>query len=889
MAQRFFMLRAATAALTASLANTAMAQETAMEEASIQDVIVVTGARLQNQQAVEQKRNADTISDFITADDVGALPDFSVAEAVNRIVGVSTEGRNGDAEFVVIRGLRSDFNYLAIDGGIVPSTRVNGRATQLSVIPSYVIKSTEVVKSFTADLDGNAIGGQVLVSTRSAFDQNDTYLAARGALGYFDHNDGPVDLEQSSRADFAYATQFGANDQFGFVVSGSYSNQDYGTWLPGVGFNEYRFLTETGTLTNLLENAPAGAIRVPAGVQMYQYTNQIERLGGFAKLEWKPSDDLYLAVSAYQFEEEDTEQRWDTGYYPTNPNNLPTNLTETSGTLAQGIAQRQYFLQGDTNTLRSLSLTGSWNPDEASTVDFLITKADGERENPFYQVRFEAQGTANRSAFGYSYDSSGTYPVLTLTNPGAWEEDDRFTPVFHRPRFDINEQDAFQAKVDYARGMEDDGFGFKTGLSFRSDERFQDQLQDNDFRPNSDATRGYSFGNVRDDVTTGFDPELLGGLPQILIDPAAFLAYFDSTSGEWRDANNPDVEALSSQFQVKEDIAAGYLMGQYRAPNFVVNGGLRYEQTDVTSTGARRLTDSDPNTPEYPIVTETADYGKWLPSASLTWDLTNDFRARAAYSRSLGRGEYSQINVLGSQTIDDAMQTISITSGNPALAPRESDNFDLSLEYYFPNIDGAFAFGVFHKEIDNEIFTRSVQSEQVIGGVTYTVTDRRPANANSATLTGFEVGLTINSLDFISPVLEDVGFTANYANIDSSFEIEMANGDLRELFGLIRQPKDIANVSAFWAPGDFEFRAAWRYTGEHLESANASSPTFDEFIGEESRVDLQARYALPSGFTAFAEARNVTDNAEDQLLSYGPVHWTRDYGRSAWVGLIYKY
>lgn len=885
MNRKFFMLSAATAALSLALPMGALAQDASDTDPTRLDTVTITGARLQNQQAIAMKRDADRIVDVITADDVGALPDFSVAEAVNRIVGVSTEGRNGDAEFVVIRGLRSDFNYLAIDGGIVPSTRVNGRATQLSIIPSYVIKSTEVVKSFTADLDGNAIGGHVLVTTRSAFDQDKTYFAARGALGYFDHNDGPVDLDQSSRADFAYATRFGANDQFGFVASASYSVQDYGTWMPGVGFNEYRFLTETGTLTNLLENASPDAIRVPAGIQMYQYTNQIERLGGFAKLEWRPHSDLEFALSAYHFKEDDTEQRWDTGIYPASVNAVPADLTATTGTVAMGIAQRQYFLQGDTNTLRSLSLTGSWNPDEKSNVDFLVTVADGERENPFFQTRFEA---ANRANFGYIYENSGTYPELTLLNPANWENDELFTPVFHRPRFDINQQEAFQAKIDYARSMEVDGFGFKTGISFRSDERFQNRLFNHDYRPNSAAARAYSFGNVRDDVSTGFHPEIFGALPQLLINPAAFLAYFDQTIGEWRDNNNPVNEALASQFRVREDIAAGYVMGQYRGANAVVNGGLRYEQTDVTSTGAQRLVDNDPSTPEYPIVTETASYGKWLPSASLTWDVTDAFRVRAAYSRSLGRGEYSQINVLGSRTVDDVMQTISITSGNPALQPRESDNFDVSLEYYFPRIDGALALGFFHKDIGNEIFTRSLQREETVDGALYTVTDRRPANANSASVSGFEMGLTINSLDFISPVLENVGFTANYANINSAFEIEMANGDLRELFGLIRQPKDIANLSAFWTPGDFEFRAAWRYTGKNLIAVSASSPTFDEYIGENSRLDLQARYRLPGGLTAFAEARNVNDGAEDQLLSYGPVHWTRDYGRSAWFGLIYK-
>lgn len=896
MISKDFRWGVALAALSIGAPSLANAQDAGVgnqdsQEAAVIDEIVVTGVRLQNQRAVAQKREADRIVDSITADEVGALPDFSLAEALTRVPGVSYEGRNGDAEFVVIRGLRSDFNYLEIDGAIVPSTRTNGRATQLSVIPSYIIRTTDVVKSFTADLDANSIGGQLSVRTLSAFDQDDLYFSARGALGAFDHNEGPHDLDQASRLDFAFANQFGANNQFGIVIGGSYSLQDYGTWLPGVGFNEYRFQTATGSLTDRIENAPEGAIRVPAGVQMYQYINEIERTGIYGKIEWRPTSNLDFALSVYQFEEIDTEERWDTGVYPINPNNLPTNLTRTSGTLAQGVAQRQYFLQGDTNTLQSITLSGSWTPGDRHEVDFLVTQATGERENPFYQVRFEAQGTANQSAFGYSYDSSGVYPVLTLTNPARWDEDARFTPVFYRPQLNRNEQEAFQSLLDYSYNMRGraSGFSFKTGLSFRTDERFQDRVFSNDFRPNTLAAQNISFSNVRLENTTGFVPELLSGLPQILIDERAFLDYFNGSSNQWRDATDPFVLAANADFTVEEEISAGYVMARYAFDTFTVTGGLRHETTNLISTGARRLVDTNPATPEYPIVTEAASYSEWLPSFSVTADAMENLRVRAAYSRTLGRGEYSQLNVNGSQTIDTAQRTISITSGNPALAPRVSDNYDLSFEYYMPSLDGVIALGAFHKDVANEIFTRSTRTEETIDGVIYTVTNRRPENANDASLSGIEIGVSLNSFEFVHPVLRDFGFNGNYTRINSSFSIEMSNGSLRELTGLLFQPETIANATLFWAPGNFEARVAWRYSDEKLQSVSATSPTFDEYIGTEERVDMQASYRLPNGLSVFAEARNINDGAEGQLLSYGPVHWTRDYGRSFWAGVTYKY
>lgn len=892
------LLGTASAAVLMGVPWTASAQSSNAEIELQDDVVIVTGTRLQNQQSVDQKRNADNIVDSITADDVGALPDFSIAEAVSRITGVSFEGRNGDAEFVVVRGIRSDFNFLEIDGGVVPSTRRNGRATQLSIIPSYVIKTTDVTKSFSADMDANTIGGTISVQTRSAFDQDDTYFAARGALGYFDQNEGPEDLDLSSRGDFAFAKSFGPNDEFGIVLSGSYLKQDYNTWLPGVSFSEYEFFdpnVDTGGRQTRLENAASGFFLVPHGVQNYQYNNEIERIGGFGKLEWAPSDAFYLSLSAYQFEEDDTEQRWDNLLFRNRRGNRPANITEFTGTVEQGRLYRQYFLQGDTNTLRSVNFNGSWSPDERHQLDFLITASDGERENPFYQIRFDST-TANESSFGFNYDARGEYPRVALTNPDAYSDHALLRPLFYRPRFDINNQEAFQAKLDYAYNMNKNGFGFETGLSFRSDERFQDQLFDNDFRPDSDRTRAFTFDNAVLDFTNSFEPQLIVDQPEFFIDQTAFLTFFNATQAEWNDRKTPDNEALSSEFRVSEDIAAIYAQIQHRSDNWLLRAGIRYEDTQLDSDGFRQIRDDDDTNELFPRVDAASSYGEWLPSASAIWTPSDVWKLRAAYSRTLGRAEYDDLSVLGDTTFDDAEQSVSIRSGNPGLDPRVSDNFDIIVEHYFDKIDGAVALGVFHKEIENEIYTRTEQSETTIGGQLYTVSERRPVNANSATITGIEAGVTVNSLDFLSDTLADIGFTANYAYIDSEFSIELSeDGDQREVYGLPRQPKNILNATAFWAPGDFEFKAAYAYSDENLISTSASSPTFDEFIGPRKRLDLRARYkfgqrVIPGHITLFGEARNILGDGVDRDLSYlDRTKWTRDFGASFWVGAIYKY
>lgn len=869
-------------------------QETQASEQA--EVVTVTGTRLQNQRAAAIKYVSENIVDAISADEIGALPDFSVAEAISRVTGVSTEDRNGDAEFVVVRGMRSDFNYLSIDGAIVPSTRKNGRATQLSVIPSSVIDTTTVAKSFTSEMDANAIGGNINVRTRSAFDYNAAYFFARGSLGKYDHDETPAGGDLSSRANFTFANTFGKDGQFGVVVSAGYLKSNGDTWLPGVAYNEYRVLgerlndagdTEQYT-TRLYEEIIEDSVEIPHGNQTYQYNNEIERKGALLKLEYLSNNDaLYLSLSSYLFTEDDTEQRWDSLIFRSSEGTIPDNLTATTGLVDSARTQRQYFLQGDENTLKSITFRGQYQLDDDQHIDFLASKATGERENPFYQIRFEAD---DRTAFAYNYDSSGDYPVINLVNADNWTNTELFTPEFYRPRLDINEQDASQLKLDFTRNWtRANTFGVKAGISRRTDERFQDQIFDHDYRPNTDSASAYTLTNVLSDDFNYFEPNLLPGQPQQFIDPLLFLNYFDSNQNDWEDRKNQVTEGLSSQFIVDETIDAAYVMGRYATDNLTLIGGLRYESTDVDSTGGQRLSDDDPATPDYVLRTQSGSYNHLLPSLTANYRLSERAKLRAAYSETLGRAEYDDLAVRGSRNIDDTNQSISISSGNTNLKPREAQNIDLAFDYSYPKAGIALSAGLFYKKIDNEIYNRKTTESVTIDGLEYTQNTTQPTNATDTTLKGIEAGMLINSFGELNEHLDDVGLSLNYSHITSDFAIETSDDSQRELYGQIHQPKDIANLSVFWTPSRFDIRVALRYKGKRQVSSSASSPSYDEFIDSQTFVDLRVRYKFHNGINVSFEGRNLSDEAEDRLLNSGRIHWTRDYGKSFWVGAAYRF
>lgn len=330
-------------------------------------------------------------------------------------------------------------------------------------------------------------------------------------------------------------------------------------------------------------------------------------------------------------------------------------------------------------------------------------------------------------------------------------------------------------------------------------------------------------------------------------------------------------------------------MGRYATDNLTLIGGLRYESTDVDSTGGQRLSDDDPATPDYVLRTQSGSYNHLLPSLTANYHLSERAKLRAAYSETLGRAEYDDLAVRGSRNIDDTNQSISISSGNTNLKPREAQNIDLAFDYSYPKAGIALSAGLFYKKIDNEIYNRRTTESVTIDGLEYTQNTTQPTNATDTTLKGIEAGMLINSFGGLSEHLDDVGLSLNYSHITSDFAIETSDDSQRELYGQIHQPKDIANLSVFWTPSRFDIRVALRYKGKRQVSSSASSPSYDEFIDNQTFVDLRVRYKFQNGINVSFEGRNLSDEAEHQVLNSGRIHWTRDYGKSFWVGAAYRF
>src|SRR4051812_24970019 len=173
-------------------ANTAPTDSTT-PDATDEGTIVVTGLRQSLANSQNIKRNSDTVVDAITAQDIGALPDRSVTEALQRVPGVAMNrfaGSNDPDHFsvegsgVVIRGLsfvRSEFN-----GRDTFSTGVYGQAINFSDVPAELLGSVAVYKNATAEMIEGGLSGTVDLHTRLPFDQRGFHISVDAEANYGD-------------------------------------------------------------------------------------------------------------------------------------------------------------------------------------------------------------------------------------------------------------------------------------------------------------------------------------------------------------------------------------------------------------------------------------------------------------------------------------------------------------------------------------------------------------------------------------------------------------------------------------------------------------------------------------------------------------------------------
>lgn len=856
--------------------------------------IIVTGARLQNQRAITEKRESVRIIDAVASDEIGSLPDDNAGEALQRIPGISIQTDQAEARFASVRALNADLNFTTVDGNIIASPDRGGRQIFLDVLPSSLAKRIEVVKSFTPDLDGEAIGGHINFVSRSAFDYKDsTFIKGYARIGAYENNQGYNGSSPSGKADLIVAHKFGSDKQWGILFAADYYLRD--SYIPQIeNGSRYRYYARTVNATTGAQSfsevpftfteagrVPTGGrniddlFPVPDERRWFDYHNKRQRYGASLKLDFQPTDSFSASLKGYYHTARDEETRQ--ASIASNP--TPTLITsQTTGT----VRARHRFEVGQFDFERTLwggQLILENKFDNGQILNMAASYSGTYFNNPEYFTEFRQDNLQ------FNYDTTNRIQTWNPVDPNAFFNYDAYRS-FRKNELNTRSlrEDVGEWRIDFGRNWTGDEFGLGFRLGGKARYRTRTFEQDRDLwtpvvtDPNNPAF--ISLGDYIGEVSNRVPGATLVATPDTFrtINTTAFNAFFDSTRDNrtiWAFDPQTNVDEVSD-YSFDEWSFAGYGLLSFRGENFYVTGGARYELTEFEASGRGTRT----GVTGFVDTASKGSYGRLLPSASAHYDVAPMVRVRAAYSRSLGRPRFDDLAPRG-ETIDTRGTIPVVSRANPDLKPRQSDNFDVAAEWYLDGGEGIISIGAFYKHIKDEFFTVRQTTTLDIGNGPQEVRVTQPINlATPVKIKGIEFNF-VKNLNFLPAPLDGFGVSFNGTLLDPEWQVPntttTASLDLDQDGLLDIQPyrspttlrgsaNIVLNASLFFDKGPLSGRIAWTRTGIQLDGLTINEPERDNYWLPRDKVDLQLGYKVSKHLRFGFEVQNLTNSGRRENI-----------------------
>ncbi|MBV8603847.1 MAG: TonB-dependent receptor [Pelomonas sp.] len=798
----------------------------AAKDAKQLETVIVSGKRAALSSAQNIKRNADEIVDSIIADDIGALPDRSVTEVLQRVVGVTMDRTmaKGDPEHfsiegsgIAIRGLtyvRSELN------GRDSFSANGGRALNFEDVPPELMAGVDVYKNPSAEQIEGAIGGLVNLRTAMPFD----FTGFKAALS-------AESTRQTLRGNAAPSTSGLVSDRW---------HTDAGDF--GVLLSLAQSLSSTRTdafqvepyypLTNV---TPGQTVWVPKGSEWRTLDFDRKRQGEYLALQWKKDN----VDSSLTFFNSKYQMTWNENalFAQSSPYNITVDPGATynaagafvSGTLRDatdgginfGDDRRVATRNSDTH---DISWKFNWRANDqwsfssdlqyikATTNSFDSTIGLGvempeETINLAGSVPSLSFSAADRAFLAKPANYYWAYTMehfdKSTATEKAWKGDARYTfdsPVLQDLRFGLRFTDREANTVNSVPGYNwaaitqpwQKGWDI-TGLAYLSDPRFSAQsalYSFNNFFGGKANVPALVFPNVS--LATNFPAsyQLLHGYTNDLCVNAG------SNCGAWTPATfGTDPSGSNDQ---AERTQAGYaqLRFGFEDQPYPVDGnvGLRVVHTDAVAHGHTVFTTTAPNggnltgvpIPDIAPFSKAENfdnsYTDVLPSLNLRMRAGNEWQYRFALAKAMTRPDFSQMQaytVLGQSATTNTttvggvtttnVESVSQTgtaSGNPMLKPTKANQADLTAEWYFSKT-GSLTFAGFYKQLSDVIVNQTGGfTINDVNGKPQPFTVTTPVNGAKGRAAGLEVAFQ-TYFDRLPGWLAGFGMQANYTYVDS--------------------------------------------------------------------------------------------------------------------------
>ncbi|WP_415923131.1 TonB-dependent receptor [Steroidobacter sp.] len=828
------------------LLSTAHAAEPQSSTTGVIEEIEVTGIRESLRDALSVKMNSDLVVDAISSEDIGQLPDVTIAESINRLPGINATRDRGNDSQAVVRGLGARLVLGTINGREVASSEPD-RNVRWEIYPSEVVSGVKVYKTQSADLIAGGVAATIDIATLQPLDYHGEEFVIRGGPVYYDAGADIPDYDPwGYRASGSFV--YKASETFGLVVGLTAQQQKNGyPSFTGWGYNDSSARPPEGAsdFTGDL-NGDGVPDATPWGAQVSVNAIDQDRRGVSLGTQWRPSDHFELRFDALYSDVDIHEDQGQTVYGQNNWGNWDNgswsayNAAGASYTIVDGtvVAATLPFssvttVVSDYDESKELSVTGlngRWTGDRWSVAgDISYSKA--ERENIWAAVRTEVYPD------WMTWDTRGSrLPTITTSvDPTSLTQ---YAPDYRGGSVDGPEHlndELTAGALDFSRTLDN---GLLSSLHFGA--RLSSRSKKHDRMENYPGTvaggveipaelfRVYRVKSVN------LPPVLLGDYDEI-----ARLAY-----GSALNPSNAR-ENLSQRWKVKEDVTEGYFKFNFQtqaiAQRMSGNIGVRLVDVQTTSDGFQQATGAS----SLAAVTVEHDYNDLLPSANVNFNLTDTTLLRFGVAKVVARPPLDELRA--SRTLTSWLPYTG-NAGNPKLEPFKATQFDASYEWYFRD-EALLGFSAYYKDVSSYIGWR--QDPQTYQGITYAVAN--PVNGKGGSITGAEI--TFQTPFFFWSALENFGVYSNYAYVDSDVEefVPVTNPLTGAGFAAHTAVFDL-----WYSSGPLEARLGFKYHSPFTVIYGWNGAEL-QTLEDESVLDLSTSYQLSSGIQLRFQVNNLTD------------------------------
>ena len=863
---------AAVTALSMSFTSIVSANESDINAKKEIEVIAVKGIRNSILKAQHLKRNADSVVDAISADDLGKFSDAAISDSIQRIPGVQIERNDGgqEGDRVSIRGLGPTYVTTLVNGRTAMSSGTEGlsnlRSFNLEVIPTDVVSNIIIKKTPTASDPESGLAGAVELKTRKALDayqykDNKNYFGSATLQG----DKGSIGDEVGRRASFIFGAKT-EDDSLGFYVSllDSKSKPGRDQLFPTVIQQDIQIdNTGDGFADEVIEG-----VHTINAIDFEPIRETQLRKSFAAGLQWQPNDKLMITADTVftSFDNESIRNRVAPVFGPAIAGSIfsPEDIVISN--------------KNDHKTLQSVKL-GGFSDGQVVPVQFMPFLFGNKTESSVSGVNFDYQLSDNfhmNIDFHYSdvdYTQDLDLPILMQDINAKQVSFNTDNGLFHADLGEINNADyLYPSSSSLVRDvfMKGKQYGTRADFKYILDSGIVESIEFGTRYTNEEVdslrTKILSVsGNLTEEELYDIGQEAIGSTNDdynyyvgsgVFSDfPVGDLDVLYNAIPALGKTNDLGVDPAST-FSYQEKVLAFYgelnMYGEIFDLDYSSNVGLRAVNVKFNGQGVR----VNPDQSTTPTSTSN-DYWELLPSANLSFDLEEDLVLRLAAAKVMSRPNPSDLVPReAANPIYNVGDIPSGQRGNVELDPTVSYIFDSTLEYY-NDIEGAYVASLFYKDVNGFIFP--ITTRETLPGQGSTIYDvRTPLNYSDGTVKGIELGFNQPFL-FLDGIFSGFGLQANYTYSDSEFDKEVGDNG----YGFPGSSKHNFNSILYFEQGDFGARLSFIYRDDYFRNlpgqgaqAENSSAVFTE---SDKRLNFNISYNLNDNFSVFFDVNNITE------------------------------